>query len=306
MANPEKFPFPAGEHPYGSYFLISKSRMKMHSINVDGLEVTTVDCGPVDITFGNGYGYGDSGTPPQCVIFCILSGTASAVHEGRDVEADAGTLLVAVGGAAFSLRALVASRLLVFHLPGEMMDGMPTVRRGIFRVVRRPDKSQAGTLLFPLLGTLATDIWNVDGELGPDLERTVYLLGMSTAKTVFCEMGDHYPAGSASLLGDVKETIERHLGNSEVSPAVLAAEHHISVRQLHRLFESTGESVMHYIKRRRLEGFAGDLADPDFRHRKISELAAVWGMLDAAMLSKDFRSAYGVPPREYRKLKCPD
>ncbi|MEU9343460.1 helix-turn-helix domain-containing protein [Streptomyces sp. NPDC048278] len=304
MVNTEKLPFLASGHPYGSYSPIPRPRMKIHSINADGLEVTAVDCGPVDITFENGCG--DSFNPPQCVIFCILSGIVSAVHEGHGVEADAGTLVAAVGSAAFSFRALTASRLLVFRVPGETMDRMTTARRGIFRVVRSPHKSQAGSLLFPLLGTLATEIWNVDGELSPGLEQTVYFLGMSTAEIVCTEMRDRHPAGSVSLLIDVKETIERQLGSPGVSPAALAAEHHISVRQLHRLFESTGESVMQYIKRRRLESFARDLADADLRHRKISELAAVWGMPDAAMLSKDFRSAYGVPPREYRKTNCPD
>lgn len=304
MVNPEKFLFLAGEHPYGSYLRMPKSHMEMNSISADGLEVTTVDCGPAAIRFENGSS--DSITPPQCVIFYMPSGIAFTVHEGRCVEIDAGTLIVTDGSANFSLHALALSRLLVLRFVGEMMDRMPAARRGAFRVVQRPEKSQAGSLLFSLLRALATEIWNVDGELGPGLEQIVCFLGMSMARIAYAGMGDYYPAGSIPLLTDVKESIGKQLCRFGVSPATLAAEHHISVRQLHRLFEPTGESVMQYTKRRRLEGFAHDLADPDLRHRKISELAAAWGMPDAAMLSKNFRSAYGVPPREYRKIHCPE
>ncbi|MGW0712884.1 helix-turn-helix domain-containing protein [Streptomyces sp. NPDC002643] len=277
--------------------------MEMKSISADGLEVATVECGPAAIVFENGSS--DSITPPQCVIFCMLSGIAFTVHEGHCVEIDAGTLIVADGSANFSFHAPAVSRLLVLRFAGEMMDGMSTARRGAFRVVQRHEKSQAGSLLFPLLRALATEIWNVDGELGPGLERIVCFLRMPMARIAYAEMGDCYPAGGVPLLTDVKESIERQLGRFGVNPATLATEHHISVRQLHRLFEPTGESVMQYIKRRRLEGFAHDLVDPDLRHRKISELAAAWGMPDAAMLSKNFRSAYGVSPREYRKIHCP-
>ncbi|WP_405946468.1 helix-turn-helix domain-containing protein [Streptomyces prunicolor] len=304
MVNPEKFPFLAGEHSYGSYLHMPISHMEMNSTSADGLEVTTVDCGPAAIRFENCSS--DPIASPQCVIFYMLSGTAFTVHEGRCTEIDAGTLIVTDDCADFSFDAPGVSRLLILRFVGEMMDRMPAAHRGSFRVVRRTEESQAGSLLFPLLRTLATEIWNSDGELGPGLEHIVSFLGMFMARIAYAEVGDYHPVGSVPLLTDVKESIERQLGLFGVDPATLAAEHHISVRQLHRLFEPTGESVMHYIKRRRLEGFAHDLVDPDLRHKKISELAAAWGMPDSAMLSKNFRSAYGVPPREYRKKHCPE
>ncbi|WP_427918302.1 helix-turn-helix domain-containing protein [Streptomyces sp. cg40] len=304
MVNPENFPFLAGEHPYGGCLGMSTSHIEIDSIGADGLEVATVDCGPVAIRSENGSS--DCVTPSQCVIFYMLSGIAFTVHEGRRVEIDAGALIVTDDSIDFSFHARGVSRLLVLRFMGEPTDRMPTARPGTFHVVRRPEKSQAGSLLFPLLRTLATEIWNVDGEIGPGLEQIVYFLGTSMARIAYVEMGDHHPAGSIPLLTDVKESIERQLGLFGVSPATLATEHHMSLRQLHRLFEPTGESVMQYIKRRRLECFAHDLTNPDLRHRKISELAAAWGMPDAAMLSKNFRSAYGVPPREYRKKYLPE
>ncbi|MEV0743442.1 helix-turn-helix domain-containing protein [Streptomyces sp. NPDC050549] len=303
MVNPEKFPFLAGEHPYGSYLHTPILHIDMNSISADGIEVTTVDCGPAAIRFENNSS--DSHKSPQYVIFYMLSGVAFTVHEGRCAEIDTGTLIVTDDCADFSFHTPGVSRLLVLRFAGEMMDTMPTAHRGAFRVVRRPEESQTGSLLFPLLRTLATEIWNVDGELGPGPGHIVYFLGMSMARIAYADMGDYHPAGGVPLLIDVKESIERQLGHFGVGPATLAAEHHISVRQLHRLFEPVGESVMQYIRRRRLEGFAHDLVDPDLRHRKINELAAAWGMPDSAMLSKNFRSAYGVPPREYRKKHCP-
>ncbi|MFJ9626938.1 helix-turn-helix domain-containing protein [Streptomyces sp. NPDC091280] len=264
----------------------------------------TVDCGPTVIKFEDGTIH--SIPQRQCAIYYTPAGTAATVHEGRAVEIDADTLIVTDGTVDFSFHAPPLSRLLVIRFAGGTTDGMPTANGGAFRVVRRHEKTPAGSLLFPLLGALATEIWNTDGELDPGLEHIVRILGMSMARITYAEMGDHHPDDSVRLLAEVKESIERQLGRFGVTPATLAAEHHISLRQLHRLFEPTGETVMQYIKRRRLEGFAHDLADPDMRHRRIGELAADWGMPDAAMVSKNFRSVYGVPPREYRRTHCPE
>ncbi|WP_368856961.1 helix-turn-helix domain-containing protein [Microbispora triticiradicis] len=56
------------------------------------------------------------------------------------------------------------------------------------------------------------------------------------------------------------------------------------------------------IRRRRLEQCHRDLADPRQRSRRIQAIATRWGFTDAATFSRAFRAAYGMSPRDHRKL----
>ena len=45
-----------------------------------------------------------------------------------------------------------------------------------------------------------------------------------------------------------------------------------------------------------------DLASPAMAHLSLPLIAARWGVLDAAHVSRAFRAAYGVTPSQYRRL----
>jgi AraC-like DNA-binding protein len=103
-----------------------------------------------------------------------------------------------------------------------------------------------------------------------------------------------------ALLASVQAFIERRLGDPELSPGVIAAENHISLRYLHKLFEAQQTTVAAWIRQRRLERCRRDLRDPELSHWSVSAIAARWGLIDAAHFSRVFRAAYGLPPAEYR------
>jgi AraC-like DNA-binding protein len=97
-------------------------------------------------------------------------------------------------------------------------------------------------------------------------------------------------------------SIEARLGDPALSPGSLAAEHPISVRYLHKLFETQQATVADWIKRRRLERCRRDLLDPARRAEPVGGIGARWGLPNAAHFSRLFRTAYGVPPVEYRSM----
>jgi AraC-like DNA-binding protein len=103
-----------------------------------------------------------------------------------------------------------------------------------------------------------------------------------------------------ALLASVQSFIDRRLGDPELSPSAIAAAHHISLRQLYRLFDAQPTGVAEWIRQRRLERCRRDLLDPAFAHWSVSAIAARWGLMDAAHFSRAFRAAYGLPPTEYR------
>ncbi|MFE0449729.1 helix-turn-helix domain-containing protein [Streptomyces sp. NPDC058914] len=106
---------------------------------------------------------------------------------------------------------------------------------------------------------------------------------------------------NAQLL-EIRAFIQRHLGDPELSPSAIATAHNISLRSLHRLFGDQGTTVAGWIRTRRLERCRRDLADPLLQARPVRAIAARWGFTDPAHFSRAFRTAYGLSPREHRRL----
>lgn len=65
-----------------------------------------------------------------------------------------------------------------------------------------------------------------------------------------------------ALLVRIHAFIQEHLGDPELSPGVIAAAHHVSIRTLHTLFNGQGETVAGWIRQRRLEATRRELSDP--------------------------------------------
>ncbi len=105
-----------------------------------------------------------------------------------------------------------------------------------------------------------------------------------------------------ALLTTVQAFIQQHLGDPQLSPAGVAAAHHISLRSLHQLFHDEGLTVAGWIRRQRLERCRRDLSDPALADRPVAAVAARWGYSSASDFSRAFRTAHGVPPAEYRRF----
>jgi AraC-like DNA-binding protein len=105
-----------------------------------------------------------------------------------------------------------------------------------------------------------------------------------------------------ALLVAVQGFIQQNLGDPRLSPAGVAAHHHISLRSLHQLFHDEGLTVSGWIRARRLERCRRDLADPILDARPVAAIAARWGFGSAADFSRVFRAAHGVPPAAYRRF----
>ncbi|WP_188197055.1 helix-turn-helix domain-containing protein [Nonomuraea sp. SYSU D8015] len=103
------------------------------------------------------------------------------------------------------------------------------------------------------------------------------------------------------LLLRIQSFIEQNLARPDLSPATLAAAHHLSVRSLQALFQEQGTGVADWIRRRRLERCRRDLADPAQDSVAVGVVGARWGFVSASHFTRAFRAAYGVPPAAYRR-----
>jgi AraC-like DNA-binding protein len=140
---------------------------------------------------------------------------------------------------------------------------------------RPSDAPRLGTVLLDLLVALIAHELDAGFAVPPDAHRRALMLR-------------------------VEAFIRRHIGDPRLTPAMIAAAHHISVRHLHRLFQDHDLTIVAWIRAERLEGCRRDLADPALR-MTIRGVAERWGFSHPAAFSRAFRNAYGLPPREYRQ-----
>ncbi|MFJ7243647.1 AraC family transcriptional regulator [Kitasatospora sp. NPDC098652] len=105
-----------------------------------------------------------------------------------------------------------------------------------------------------------------------------------------------------ALMEGIRAFIRHNLHDPGLTPAVIAAAHHISVSHLHRVFthESQGETLAAAIRTQRLGKAHRELADPALRSVPVHVVAARCGIPGAAEFSRAFRNAYGLSPREHR------
>jgi acetamidase/formamidase/AraC-like DNA-binding protein len=108
-------------------------------------------------------------------------------------------------------------------------------------------------------------------------------------------------ATQAAILHRLCQTIERKLGDPDLTPARVAELEGISERYMQKLFEGSGSSFTHYLRERRLQRTSAELSNPAEAHHSISEIAYRNGFNDSAHFSRAFRHRFGLSPREFRQ-----
>ena len=128
------------------------------------------------------------------------------------------------------------------------------------------------------------------------------VLGTRLAHELDVHDWDTPEARRHALLTTVQAFIQRHLADTGLSPAMIAAAHHMSLRSLHQLFHDEGLTVAGWVRKRRLECCRHDLSDPALAARPVAAIAARWGFPNPGDFSRAFRTVHGLPPAEYRTL----
>lgn len=105
------------------------------------------------------------------------------------------------------------------------------------------------------------------------------------------------PVGSdrRSLRAAAMRMAEERLREEDLSPTVIAQELNVSVRTLHRSFTGTGESIMGYVRRRRLEQ-AREALLSGHGEVSVSEVAQRWHFADSSHFIRAFRVHFGLTP----------
>ncbi len=111
----------------------------------------------------------------------------------------------------------------------------------------------------------------------------------------------HCTEAGQECVGVVQKYINQHL-NENLTRQVLSSVTGFSVPHLHRIFiATTGESLISYVRRMRLERAANKLR---FGAVDITEVALAAGYESHAAFGKAFRKHFGLTPSEFRQIGC--
>ncbi|MBT2212607.1 MULTISPECIES: helix-turn-helix domain-containing protein [Actinomadura] len=161
------------------------------------------------------------------------------------------------------------------------------------------DQAGTGRMVASLLAALAEDGGAADEPYAHHLGGAIVEL-VTGAATEWLGAEPTPSPEAAEMLRAIVDWIETRLHDPGLTPAAIAAAHHISVRQLYRVFQPKGTTVARYIRARRLDHCRRELRDPFLATQRIGAIACRWGLPDAAAFSRAFRAAYGVTPSAYR------
>jgi AraC-like DNA-binding protein len=171
-------------------------------------------------------------------------------------------------------------------------------------------RSAAGDLATsPLYELFQAHLLQLHRSLGEDVPASAAeSLGSATlelARAVIATVGHGDLARSdtanEALLTRVEAYVQQHLADPALSPDSIARAHHISVRQLYKLWSERELGLAESIMRGRLEGARQDIARGG--PAGIAAVARRWGFTDPTHFGRRFRAAYGLSPREWKHVQ---
>ncbi|MET8701320.1 AraC family transcriptional regulator [Kitasatospora sp. NPDC004723] len=106
-----------------------------------------------------------------------------------------------------------------------------------------------------------------------------------------------------TLLTRVMAYARAHLADRDLTPERIAAEHAVSVRRLYTLLGGAGISLEQWLIEERLGKARRMLASARYDRLTVAAVSARCGFSSPSHFSRRFRSAHGVSPSEWRRLR---
>lgn len=189
-------------------------------------------------------------------------------------------------------------RMMVMMIPRNSIDISP---RRLDTVLMEPCRAADG----PAFSLAAEFLRHLDHLLRTDLLPPQPRVAEATLQLVSAALEENFratstPVGRAGLYLLSKKYINDNLHDVDLTPAAVAAAHHVSLRTLQSVYHVEGETVVNTIRDRRIERCRRDLSDPAMDDWSISAICARNGLHNMSYFSHMFKDRYGVGPREFR------
>jgi AraC-like DNA-binding protein len=228
---------------------------------------------------------------------CIVEqcGRDAMLGEGRAVLTNcAEPALVVLPDAARPLSIRIPRAVLAARIPG--LDD-------------RTSQTIPASAALKLLTSYVATIWDA-GSMEPRLRDLVIAHVHDLVALVLGAEGDarelaeqHGPR--AARLSAILQAIKTNSADPRLSVGAVAAALAVSPRYVHILLEETGKSFTHHVLTRRLDNAAALLRDPNWRDRRITDIATTVGFSDLSYFNRAFRRHFGATPSDIRNGGAP-
>lgn len=229
-------------------------------------------------------------TERRTVVHIVRSGGLTLTEAGRTVQVAPGTLCVRDAQVPREFTYRPGTRARVLLLPSRTLTDT-----GLDRLPTLTLISQTAPEARLLLGQLRL-IRETQDELSPAGVRAAQQsVAQLLAGTLMARGVSADPAFRRPLRTAARDCVEARLLDPHLSPAEVARALSVSVRTLHRAFADVDESLMAYVRRRRLERAREELVALGGRYT-VSALAARWHFADVSHFSRAFKRQFGETP----------
>ncbi|WP_167449954.1 helix-turn-helix transcriptional regulator [Streptomyces hyaluromycini] len=243
-------------------------------------------------------GHGDAdGRADLVAVHIIRSGSLSVEDTARRADLGPGTLCIRDLHSRWRFAYTAPTDCRVLLLPRAALLGQLR-RTRLPALTVAPATAPESRLLLAHLDTA----WALSEHLGP---AGTHAAGAALSLLLTGLIGTHaatavpahapVPAPAPTLRAAATAYADRRLRDPGLTPAAIARALHVSVRTLHRAF-ADGESVMAYVRRRRLESARRELDHPGGEYT-VADVASRWQFADPSHFRRTYRNTYGQPPR---------
>jgi AraC family transcriptional activator of tynA and feaB len=231
---------------------------------------------------------------PGFLLMQLRTGRVQIRQGGRSTPLHPGECVLLDGAQPYEVECPEATRSCVLQLPDEWL------RRWISSPERLAPRHFVGT---GWSAALCAAVASLDIDSCEHLALPRGEVAGHVAALLRLALGPELrdPGGGQPLLERLMRTVRNGLCDPDLSPAVVAAEHRISIRTLHYAFAAAGTSFVEELMQARLQRARELLADPRARDIPVTEVAARCGFSDPSHFARRFRRRFGLVPVEFRR-----
>ena len=225
-----------------------------------------------------------------CQLYLGIAGCSRLEQDGSVAELGAGDLVVVDPARPLKV-STTATRYLTLLVPRHLLG----IELAELTGRHIPGQRGSATLLAALARAAVRSAPKLDAQ---EAHRS----GSAIAELTTAVLATLLPRSPDELLRtQVRAFVALRLREPGLSPASIAAAHHLSVRRLHQVFRGEPLTIAALIRHSRLEKCRAELAEQP--GLSVSTIAARWGFSDPAHFSRLFKAHYGCPPSESRPVR---
>jgi transcriptional regulator GlxA family with amidase domain len=237
------------------------------------------------------------GTPEDSLLFCVHASGIGGVRQHRrvaELPAGAGTLYE--GRSPFELDFETGMSTLTLIFPRELLPARSAVISG-HCARAMPADAPAMRLAFSYMKQLNKSAGWVSPEQRHDAGHAAINLLTMALRDLGDSSGEKLPS---VLLERMRQHVREQFADQRLTVAELARRHHVSVRQAHAVFAEAGDTPGAFLREQRLRAARAALADPRYRDRPVSGVAAAAGFAELRTFERAFHREYGMAPGQWR------